>query len=114
MAHLREVAKRAGRLSLVEEDSDRVRVRFVFEDKFIANRFLDFAKARSKTHEGMRARKSMHTRLIMEQSSKDDAEYVSKTSSDKKCSGCTYFESDSCTKVTGKIAPEGWCKYWKA
>jgi len=60
--HLLATAERTGKLSGVEKGEDRVR--FLFEDSFFANRFLDFAKVRSRTQEGMRVRKSIHPRPI--------------------------------------------------
>lgn len=46
--------------------------------------------------------------------SKSHAKYQGEPKGNQKCSNCTMWRPPhGCTKVMGKIAKDGWCKYWQ-
>lgn len=51
--------------------------------------------------------------------SKEDSDYVDKSSGEQKCSNCEYlYEKYAtgehiCSQIRGKVEPEGWCNLWE-
>jgi|GEM_PF-6788414 len=46
--------------------------------------------------------------------SKAEAGYVGHTVKGQRCDGCTmWIKGGHCTAVSGVIAKNGWCKWWK-
>lgn len=47
--------------------------------------------------------------------SKTVAKYQSKPKGDQRCAGCMNFRKpNACARVTGRVSPDGWCKFWEA
>jgi len=45
---------------------------------------------------------------------KSTAQYRDSPRGSERCDGCKmYVHPNGCTAVVGKIAPDGWCKYWE-
>jgi len=50
----------------------------------------------------------------MSRASKSEARYEPKASHADHCAICAHFHPpDECSRVEGKISPQGWCKYFK-
>jgi len=46
---------------------------------------------------------------------KDVARYQNRPNRGQRCGRCMYFlEPDGCEIVTGRISPQGWCRYFEA
>ena len=55
--------------------------------------------------------KSFKEFLSEEKSSKEEVNYQNEPKGKAKCSNCSMFRPpSSCTAVSGKIYPNGWCK----
>ncbi|HEV7263579.1 MAG TPA: high-potential iron-sulfur protein [Falsiroseomonas sp.] len=47
--------------------------------------------------------------------SKAEANYQDNPKDGQRCAGCRYFSApNQCSIVKGEVAPEGWCRFWRA